>query len=174
MNYHFRIISSEIDDFVFEILCDSNMLFVDLHYFIQEKLDFDKSQLASFLITDSEWNKEREITLLDMMDEEEERLLMENVRLCEQMNDDRQRMLYVFDMFTERCLFIELIGSNEEDIKTPVCLKMEGKLPKQISDFLKENFDADILSDSSDGFYDDDLEDGIYDDNDLSFDDDNF
>ena len=109
MVYHFRLISSEIDDFIFEILIDSEAYFFDLHLFIQENLNFDKSQITSFFITDEYWNKEIEITLLDMAFGESGQLVMDKVKLNELVSSLRQRLLYVFDLFSERVLFMELI-----------------------------------------------------------------
>jgi hypothetical protein len=174
MNYHFRIISNEVEDFIFEILIDSEVYFIDLYHFIQEKLNFDNSQMASFFLTDSEWNKEVEITLLDMMGGEGENLVMDKVRLSELVNNKRQRMLYVFDLFAERCLFIELTDINNKKIKTPVCLRLEGEPPKPVS----ENFDMELdeildeneFIETLDELYDDDYENDNYDVNDLSFD----
>jgi hypothetical protein len=176
MNYHFRIISNEVEDFIFEILIDSEVYFIDLYHFIQEKLNFDNSQMASFFITDSEWNKEVEITLLDMMGGEGENLVMDKVRLSELVTNKRQRMLYVFDLFAERCLFIELTDINNKRIKTPACLRLEGEPPNPVS----ENFDMGLdeiieeneFDETFEEAYNDDYDDNNYKDSDLSFDND--
>ena len=164
MKYHFRIISSEAEDFVFEILMNSDDFFIDLHNFIQEKLNLDKSQITSFFLTDSEWNKELEITLLDMMDEEGEQKVMDKVRLNEVIYNKKQRLLYLFDMLADRVLFIELININNKRVKTPACLRLEGEPPQPLC----ENFDVglDEISDKEtfDEDFDDFLDNNDYDD----------
>jgi hypothetical protein len=176
MNCHFRIISDESDDFIFEILMSDEATFLDLHEYIQEQLDLDQSQITSFFITDEDWNKETEIILLDMgMDDSESgQLVMDKVQLKELINRKRQRLLYVFDLLAERILFIEAIDINNRFIKSPsVCLRLEGKIEASTpndfdsvmvnekgydeddfadmifcdSDFLEEEIDADYLSD---------------------------
>jgi hypothetical protein len=166
MNYHFRIISNEVEDFIFEILINSNDYFIDLYHFIQENLNFDNSQISSFFITDSDWNKEREITLLDMMAGEGDNLVMDKVRLSELITNKRQRMLYVFDLFADRCLFIELTDINNKRIKTPVCLRLEGEPPKPVS----EDFDINLDEIINDNDFDESIED-LYDDDDYDNDD---
>jgi len=174
MNYHFRIISNESEKFIFEILIDSDAYFIDFHKFIQEKLNFDKSQITSFFITDYEWNKDLEITLLDMMDGEGENLVMDKVRLNELINNKKQRLLYVFDMFSDRLLFIELIDINNKKIKTPACLRLEGEPPKPVAD----NFDNEetveeepfenSLDERFEDSYDDDFDSDDYELDDFS------
>jgi len=157
MNYHFRIISDEVEDFIFDVLIDSSAFFIDLHNFIQKTLDFDKSQIASFFITDSDWNKDLEITLLDMMGGDNESMVMDNVRLHDLINNKHQRMLYMFDMLSDRVLFIELIDINNKKIKTPVCLRLDGEPPKPTS----EDFDLDENNFIPEEIFEEDFEDAF-------------
>lgn len=173
MNYHFRIISSESEDFIFEILIDSNAFFIDFHNFIQEKLNFDKSQITSFFITDQEWEKELEITLLDMMDGEGENLVMDKVPLNQLITSKKQRLLYAFDLFSDRHLFIELIDINNKKIKTPACLRLEGEPPKPVSDDFDIDNEALTINEPFDdtfeeSFDSDDYDSDGYDNNDFS------
>lgn len=172
MNYHFRIISSESEDFIFEILIDSNAYFIDFHNFIQEKLNFDKSQITSFFITDHEWNKELEIILLDMMGGEGETLVMDKTPLNQLITDNKQRMLYAFDLFSDRHLFIELIEINNHKIKTPACLRLEGEPPKPVSDGFNNDdvMEDEPFEDEFDETFDNDFDDS-YDADDYGLDD---
>jgi len=132
MIYHFRAISNESDDFIIEIAIDGSSPFVKLHELLQEKLGFDKGQMASFFMTDSEWNKELEITLINMMDEEDGSLVMDKVAIEDMVHETRQRMLYVFDLFSERVLFMELTRVDEGHVKRPTCTRFEGTPPAQL------------------------------------------
>ena len=144
MVYHFRLISNEVDDFIFEILIDSEAYFSDLHLFIQENLNFDKSQITSFFITDDDWNKEIEVTLLDMAFGESEQLVMDKTKLNELVNSLRQRLLYVFDLFSERVLFMELIEIKDEHYNTPACIRLEGEPPAGFATDFGLDLDDDI------------------------------
>ena len=66
MVYKFVVLSDEDESFVrgFEFL-DSQTL-MDFHNIIQEELEYDKSQMASFYLATDNWEKEEEFTLFDM------------------------------------------------------------------------------------------------------------
>lgn len=153
MIYHLRAISNESDDFVLDIAIDSQFTFLELHDFIQEKLDYDPSHMASFFLTDEDWSKECEITLLDMNEEVETTFCMEKTPLSNLLTEKKQRMLYAFDLFSERVLFMELSHIDEGELPTPVCLKLIGTPPPQFSEeeFGLNNQESDIFS-----LYDDD------------------
>jgi hypothetical protein len=80
MVIHFLILSGEDEDFVREILIDSKSSFLDFHKAIQESVGYDQSQLASFFISDDDWEKGQEITLMQM-DETSDTLLMDEKKL---------------------------------------------------------------------------------------------
>ena len=131
----FRLISNEQDDFVrdFEILAEQT--FFDLHMVIQENLHFDKSQIASFFICSQDWEKEQEITLFELSDEESNKVItMENAIVGNHMLDVHDKMIYVFDVFNERLFFIELVEKHKKDPSKqyPLCTLEEGHAPLQL------------------------------------------
>ncbi|NLA24231.1 MAG: plasmid pRiA4b ORF-3 family protein [Bacteroidales bacterium] len=172
MIYHIRAISNESDDFLFDIAIDGDFTFLELNDFIQEKLDYDPSHLSSFFITDDEWNKEIEVVPIDMGEGAGDSLLMEKSTLASLLTDVKQRFIYVFDLFNERILFMELAQIDEGELKNPVCTKLVGTPPIQFKD---NGFDDDLslenILDNDD--FDDDNE--YSDDVDFdSYSDDNF
>ncbi|TCO07094.1 IS1096 element passenger TnpR family protein [Natronoflexus pectinivorans] len=158
MIYFFRAISNESDDFILDIAIDSKSTFLDLHQFIQQKLNFDPAQMTSFFLTDENWNKEQEITLIDMMEEEGTVLVMDKVRLEDLITDTKQRVLYAFDLFAERVLFMELTNIDGGNLKEPVCTRMEGTPPPQFSE---EGFNFDDALEADAFLSDDDMDDII-------------
>ncbi len=66
MVYNFRIVSDEVENFKREIKIDADATFLDLKNAICDSVDFDKTQLSSFFICDSNWEKRQEVTLEDM------------------------------------------------------------------------------------------------------------
>ncbi len=70
-----------------EVTIDDTASFMDLHMFIQKSLDFDPSNMASFIITDSSWNREQEVSLMKMNEDDEDVLLMENTTLSKFMKN---------------------------------------------------------------------------------------
>lgn len=133
MIIYLRILSNEADGFVQEIAIDDTLTFADLHKCIQQQLSYDASQMASFFTTDSEWNKEMEITLFDMADGGSELLkVMSETMLSDYLYETGQRMLYVFDFFSERAFFMEVIQVAKGNLENPNCYRSEGEAPKQI------------------------------------------
>lgn len=137
MIYRFVIISDEIDNFVREIQIDPEATFFDFHKAILASTGYSDDQMTSFFICDDNWEKEKEITLEEMdTNPEIDSWVMKDTSLNELIEDEKQKLLYVFDYVTERCFFIELweIITGKE-IDSPQCTRKEGEAPKQAIDF---------------------------------------
>ena len=137
MIYRFTIISDEVDDFVREIQIDPEATFFDLHEAILKAANYTNDQMTSFFICDDDWEKEKEITLEEMDNNPEmDSWIMKETRLNELIEDEKQKLLYVFDYMTERFFFIELSEIiTGKEIKGAKCTKKSGEAPKQTVDF---------------------------------------
>jgi hypothetical protein len=132
MIYKFRIISSENEDFIREVAIDSQAHFLSLHNFIVEELNYEKGQMTSFFLTDQNWHKETEVTLIDMEEgQNPDRRVMDKAKLGELITEKKQRMLYVFDQFAERSLFLELFAIMDDELEQPKCIRRNGQPPTQ-------------------------------------------
>jgi hypothetical protein len=131
MVYKFVVLSDEDESFVreFEFL-DSHTL-LDFHHMIQDELEFDKSQMASFFMATDNWEKEEEFTLFDMGTGSS---TMETAVLEEIIFKKNQKLLYIFDFFNERALFVEYTGEAKEveGREYPSCTNSKGLPPKQV------------------------------------------
>lgn len=135
MIYRFTIISDEVDDFVREIQIDPEATFFDLHEAILKAANYTNDQMTSFFICDDDWEKEKEITLEEMDNNPEmDSWIMKETRLNELIEDEKQKLLYVFDYMTERCFFIELSEIiTGKEIKGAKCTKKSGEAPSKQS-----------------------------------------
>ncbi|MBX7204397.1 MAG: plasmid pRiA4b ORF-3 family protein [Bacteroidia bacterium] len=133
--YRFKVWFEEFDDVQRIIEIKSTQTFEQLHLAIQDAIGFDKSQLASFYISDDHWKKGEEITLESMGDDEEDpAATMKDCRLCDMINDPHQKFIYVFDFLEMWTFFVELTGIETKEnpkVKYPVCVKSMGTAPKQ-------------------------------------------
>lgn len=173
MIYTFRFISDEQENFILDVNINHDQTFEQLHDTIQEKLDFDPSQLASFFISNENWEKLHEITLLDMGTEGSTTML--DSKIGDYFTGKNQHLLYVFDYFSERLLFGSITRTidAESPIELPSVSKLEGTIPPQSlhCDFNDNDFLTDETEQSfENGGYEDelpeDLEDyNIHDDN---------
>ena len=165
MVYRFRIISGESREFAREMLISDEQSFLDFHQCLQKDLGYDPDQLSSFFITNACWEKELQITLIDMLDEGDGSCTtMDQSILGDHLSETGQRMLYVFDFFSERSFFIELIEliNVKESKALPKIVFSSGEPPPQIDlalgdltltdEDLEDDFPSDSLEDLGDEF----------------------
>jgi hypothetical protein len=157
MIFRFLILSDEVDSFVREIKIDSEATFLDLHNTILNSVDYTKDQMSSFFICDDDWSKRTEVTLVDMGSSlEEDTYIMESTRLEELLEDEDQKLLYVFDYLTDRAFFIELreiiLG---QALVAPICSLSEGLPPPQTINFEAVDLKSNSTSTLDEDFYGD-------------------
>ena len=134
MVYKFTILSDEEDNFVRVINIDSEAKFIDLHNAILEAVSYEKNLMTSFFICDDNWEKGQEVTLVEMESSSEyDNLVMEDTTLEELLVDENQKLLYVFDMMSDRLFFIELTEIiPRKNLEKAICISTEGDAPIQI------------------------------------------
>jgi hypothetical protein len=153
MIYLFRIISDENPAFLRDLVADDSDTFLEFHQILQKDLGYDPTQLASFFITNHEWEKQQEITLIDMMpDPGVSTFTMNQTTLGEHLHDINQRMIYVFDFFSDRAFYIELIESSDENSPkaTPFIGHSKGDAPPQLA------LDRLLSEDAEENMFDED------------------
>ena len=136
MIYLFRVVSDEDQNFYRDVVAEGSDTFLELHQVLQKNLGYDANQLASFFITNEMWEKQKEITLIDMMqDPELGTTTMDQVTLEEFLTEISQRMIYVYDFFAERAFFIELIETTDQNSpkETPFIGQGAGDPPPQLA-----------------------------------------
>jgi Plasmid pRiA4b ORF-3-like protein. len=172
MVFRFIILSDEVDDFRRDILIDSDASFYDLHNAVLDAVGYQKDQISSFFICDEDWVKETEITLVEMdTSSEEDNFVMDSTRLSDLLEDEKQKLVYVFEYLTERSFFMELreimTGKTQ---KHPECIKSIGEAPPQTTKFEEiTNFNptATLNPDDDDFFFDQDANLDEYDEEDF-------
>jgi len=156
MVFRFLILSDEVDDFKREIQIDANNTFFDLHDAIIKSVGFKDGEMSSFFLCDDNWEKETEITLVEMdTSSEEDSFVMNGCVLNDFLEDEKQKLMYVFDYLTERAFFIELAEIiTGKNLEQAVVTKSSGKAPAQFVEF--DNFAANNSTlDIGENFYGD-------------------
>jgi hypothetical protein len=138
MIYVFKIISNENERFLREIEIDAEHTFCQLHEIIQNSCEYDPSQLASFFLADEEWDKGIEIAQLESnnnMISEPQQNLMKNIKLKQFIQNKNDKLIYNFDVFSDRFLFLELksiiMGKSKN---AGVITLSKGEAPNQLLD----------------------------------------
>ena len=170
MVYRFKLVSDEVSNFSREIEIDSENTFLQFRNVILDSVGYSKDELDSFFICDDDWTPHEEITLEDMgSDSDQDIWLMDETPLSELIEDEGQKVSFMFDYMTERCFFMELKeivpGRN---LVEPICILQKGKAPEQhidLSDMdrqdqkvaaVKDDLDIDFYG--ADEFNDDELD----------------
>ncbi|HDR89275.1 MAG TPA: hypothetical protein ENN63_06565 [Bacteroidetes bacterium] len=161
MIYTFRLISTEADDFVRDMEIGAGNSFLTFHTGIQKALRYDPSQLASFFLCDNEWNRLKEITLLDMYGEEKmHTLTMQEAIISHYVSSKGDKLQYLFDFFSDRALFIELVDTEPagDPLAPPFVIREKGIPPQQIvMDVLSGDVQDFAETDNDDDIDDEDL-----------------
>ncbi len=153
MIYIFNILSADNDDFFMQIKIDSENNLYDLHNFIQNELKFDKSQMASFFLCNKTWEKQKELPLLDI---ETNKNIMQETKISDVIKDKNNKLLYVFDLFSDRALFISLLDIDKKnETKKIICSEKKGTIPEQI--IISDNLNFDNADDFLDDEFNDDF-----------------
>jgi hypothetical protein len=169
MVYKFRLLSDEVDNFRRDIEIDSEATFQELSNAILESVNYPDDQMTSFFICNNRWVKEVEITREDMGSmSEDENYVMADTVIGDLIEDEKQKLMYVFDPLGDRVFYMELSKIEfGKDIDTPVCTRSVGEAPTQTLDFdellskgpavaASDEFNEDFYG--SDEYNDDDLD----------------
>jgi hypothetical protein len=176
MVYQFTILSDESDDFLRVIEINAEAVFFELHEAILKSANYSHDQITSFFLCTDGWEREQEVTLMEMdVASEYDNLVMDSTVLEDYITDEGQRLQYVFDMMFDRAFFIELTEIiTGKTLEKAVCVEKTGKAPEQMiteeqqtvasksildDDFYgDDDFDMDELD--AEGFGDVDFDDG--------------
>jgi hypothetical protein len=138
MVFKFRALSGDVENFARDYeISEENTLF-DLHQLIQSDLNYDSAQLASFFKVDHDWNRLREFTLFDLGEEADDivdaPVPMDVMTIKELIEEKNQRMLYTFDIFNDRSLFLEVLEHHKAvpGVTYPIVCYSAGEPPFQI------------------------------------------
>lgn len=144
MVYRFKLVSDEAANFCREIEIDSESTFLQLRNAILDSVDYSKDDIDSFFLCDEDWQRQEEITLEDMGSSSDcDIWIMDETPVGELVEDEGQKMVYVFDYLTERSFFMELKEMIPgRHLSEPVCTMKKGKAPKQRVDM--DEFDRQI------------------------------
>ena len=140
MVYKFLVLSDEVDLFFREIEINSDATFLELNNAILESVKYSKDQLTSFFNCGDSWEMKEEITLMEMdTNSETDSYVMDKTYIDEFVHDEGDRLLFMFDILSERSFFVELKEILPGEMDKPRCTLAQGTAPKQMTaeeDFL--------------------------------------
>lgn len=160
MIYKFRVILDVKEDVFRDIAIQGDATLEDFHNVIVQSFGFAGNEMASFYLTDDDWNQGEEITLFDLSESGETRL-MEETTVDSVVSEDEPKLLYIYDFFSMWTFFVELVEVDEEESCTsyPMLLHSHGSIPAEAPE---KFFESDDFNEFDDEFNDFDMDEDDY------------
>ncbi|WP_299368565.1 hypothetical protein [Winogradskyella sp.] len=169
MIYRFRVIlDNDTEDDVFRDLeIRETDTMEDLHNIITQSFGFDGMEMASFYISDEQWNQGEEIAMFDMSEAGNEVKMMSTTLIKDVVHEASPKLIYVYDFLNMWTFFVELAEIVDEAVGTdyPNLMFVHGQIPDEAPEKMFNTDDSDSYGDYLD---DDDI--GVDDYEDLDFD----
>ena len=159
MIYRFRVIlDNDTDDDIFrDIEINKSNNLEDFHNTISQSFGFEGNEMASFYLSDQEWNQGEEISLFDLGDVGETNRLMSDVLLDSVTDKNNNRLIFVFDFLNLWTFLIELVEIVEltSGVNYPNLIFSKGQIPSKIPEkkFKAENILEDENNEDELGDY---------------------
>lgn len=169
MIYRFRIIlDNDTEDDVFrDIEIRESDTMEDLHNTITQSFGFDGMEMASFYLSDEQWNQGEEIAMMDMSEAGNEVKMMNTTIIKDVVHEASTKLIYLYDFMNMWTFYVELgeIVEEAEGTDYPNLMYVHGQIPDEAP---QKTFEAEENDDDDYGEFEDDLDPSDYDN--LNFD----
>jgi len=132
MVYKIRLILDTEENVLRDIVISYNDTLEDLHNAITNAFGFYGTEMASFYLTDDNWNQGDEIPLFDM-GESNNSMSMQTFKIKQVLTEDNDKLIYVYDFLALWSFYVELISIEEDEnlIELPSLLLSVGVVPNE-------------------------------------------
>ena len=158
MIYRFRAIldHDQKEDIFRDIEIRKTDTFEDLHNVLTQSFGFDGSEMASFYISNDQWEQGQEIALFDMGQNTNIKMMNETI-VEELINEDNNKLIYIYDFLNMWTFLIELGEIVEEAQGTdyPNLMFVCGQVPSEAPEKQFEAEDPNSIQDGVDDLFDD-------------------
>ncbi len=138
----FRVLldTKESTEIFRDIIIPDSATFADLHKICIESFGFKGDQMASFYMSNDDWDKGQEITLEDMsFGEESDTPIMDKALVREFIEAPDQKIILVYDFIKMWIFLLELVAYEKETPANPLVALAVGDAPKEDSRSGDEN-----------------------------------
>ncbi len=156
MIYRFRVILDTEEDVFRDIEIEQDATLEQFHNVITQSFGFDGTEMASFYVSDDQWNQGEEISLFDMSDGSQPVRLMSETTLIDVVHEASPKLIYIYDFLSMWTFLVELaeIAEYESGREYPNVMFVHGQLPDQApeKEFISDDLGLD--PDEDEGFMD--------------------
>lgn len=131
--FKFRVIIDTEEDVFRDIEIETEATFEEFHRSILDAFDFEEGEIASFYMSDENWEKGLEIPLMEM--EKSNALSMKSTKLSEMVSKPSDKVLYIYDFMRMWIYYVELMEVKKDAPSTiyPRVSLVYGEAPSQDS-----------------------------------------
>lgn len=158
MIYRFRILldTDNEEDVFRDIEIRETDSLEDLHNAITQSFGFDGLEMASFYVSNDDWEQGEEISMFEVGEGQDSVRLMNETSLNDVVHEAQTKLIYIYDFLSMWTFLVELadIIDEAEGTDYPNLMFVHGQIPDKAPDvsFEAENFDDDFDE------FDDDLD----------------
>ena len=133
MIYRLRVIlDNDTEDDIFrDIEINKKDALVEFHKSIITSFGFSNNEIASFYLSDNQWNQGEEISLFSFEDQDNK--LMSDILINDVINNQNNKLIYVYDFLNMWTFLIELVEVAEgiKGIDYPNIIFSKGEIPEK-------------------------------------------
>lgn len=159
MNIVLQIYLEHKNDVIRNIEIDSEKSLEELHYEIIKSLNLNKREMASFYMTDEEFNLLKEIPLFKIDEKEVGACEMKEISITSVFPNINSQLIYVYDFMKMWRFLVTYISKSENNKDHSKVIYQVGKMPESETEiYFESNNDISANRDE----LEDELEDEYY------------
>ncbi len=152
MKYTLQIHLEYKEDIIRDIDIASTNNLEDLHFAIINAFELDKNEMASFYMTNEDFELLQEIPLFGVEDKQNPMLAMSEITLSSILTKEGSQLLYIYDFMKMWRFLITLNKTSDETISSSKCTNKIGEMPKDAPEI---TFEAEKEFDPFEDAFDD-------------------
>jgi len=115
MIYRFRVILDAKEDVFRDIEINSENTLEEFHNSITQAFGFEGNEMASFYVSNEQWEQGEEIALFDLSEGMDSIRIMNETSLDDVTHKEQPRLIYVYDFLSMWTFLVELADVADAD-----------------------------------------------------------
>ena len=127
------------DDVIRNIEISTNKSLRELHFEIIRSLELSENEIASFYLTDENFNLVQEIPLFKIDDKQEDLIEMNEIKIGSVFTNINCQLIYVYDFMKMWRFLVSYIADSETENNKNQIVNQVGKMPKEANEIIFES-----------------------------------
>ena len=127
------------DDVIRNIEISTNKSLRELHFEIIRSLELSENEIASFYLTDENFNLVQEIPLFKIDDKQENLIEMNEIKIGSVFTNINCQLIYVYDFMKMWRFLVSYIADSETENNKNQIVNQVGKMPKEATEIIFES-----------------------------------